>query len=50
MSELQYPLDTPGLLADLYRRPDNGLPRIRTGKVAIIRDVAAVTCVKSAAI
>ena len=32
--------------ANVYHRPDNGL--VRTGKVAVIRDVAAVTYVKLA--
>jgi len=44
--QLRYPSDRPAFPDNLHFRPDNGSPRM--GKVAIIRDVAAVTCVEPA--
>ena len=38
------PFEPTDIQTDLHRRPDNGL--LRMGKVAVIRDMAAVTCVK----
>ena len=45
--QLQHPPGRPTIPENLHFRPDNGSPRM--GKVAIVRDMAAVTYVKTAA-
>ena len=44
--QLRYPSERPAFPDNLHFRPDNGSPRM--GKVAIIRDMAAVTYVEPA--